>query len=280
VYYDLTEGIIIRLMLKAKVRHFRRSPGNMDAQIIQSERDEITTLFIRLKEFQQTAGVAEPNNPIISAPDKDAIDTWDHLSFDTLLREGETTPIKTNLPADIGPLPVEDQTIALPSNGNTSNIYRGLEVAHRISTADDQLNHIRNLIAEKSFQYSHVIRVSPRKGVTTRSRAAVKKLNNEIADHCRLYTRCRYSLLILGAEPSILTQYKVLNPIDVVGSTAVINPNQPGSTNIKLSWIWQTSARNVIWFAGTTNDPGRGSSDVADNVNSVAEDLPSLLECM
>jgi hypothetical protein len=243
----------------------------MDPQTIQSEREELTALFLQLKEMQQMAGVSEPNNPIISSSNKDSMDIWDHLAFDTVLSDAETTQTNTNNPsAAIGPLPIEDQIIALPSNGNTSEIYRALEVAHRISTAEDQLNHIRNLIADKSFQYSHVIRVSPRKGVTTRSRAAVRKLNNQIAEHCRLYTRCRSSLLILEADPSILSQYKILNPVDVVGSTAVINPNQPGSTSIKLSWIWQTSARNIIWFSGATYDSGRDMSD----------DHPSLVECL
>ena len=50
--------------------------------------------------------------------------------------------------------------------------------------ASEQLHHIQNLIAEKSFQFSHLIRVSPHKAVTTRARAAVKKLNDQIAEHC------------------------------------------------------------------------------------------------
>ena len=46
------------------------------------------------------------------------------------------------------------------------------------------------------------------------------------------------------------------------------SPNQPGSTTIKLSWIQQTSAKNILEFAR--------SNDSA----SLADDLPSLLECM
>jgi hypothetical protein len=263
-----------RLKLRAKLRHLRKNPGNIDLETIQSEREELTTLFIKLKQLQQVAGVAEPNAPNLSS--SETVDGWDDLAFDPVPISGEptssnseATPARSQIPTNVvGPVTIEDQIIALPSNGNTNEIYRNLEITHRISTSEDLLNHIRNLIAEKSFQFSHVIRVSPRKGVTTRARAAVRKLNNQIAEQCRFYTRCRSSLLILGADPSILSHFKVLNPTDVVASTAILNPNQPGSTSIKLSWIWQTSARNLLEFAGP-NDSA-----------TMADDIPSLLECM
>ena len=234
--------------------------------------------------MQQEAGVAEPNAPIISS--SEISDAWDDLAFDPVLPDADTTPISFvpepvsfqrqrshNPKHDIGPAPIEDQIIALCSNGNISANYRNLELSHRISSAEDQLNQIRNLIAEKSFQFSHVIRISPRKRVTTRARSAVKKLNNQIAEHCRFYARCRSSLVILGAEPAILSHFKVLNPVDVVGSTAVLNPNLPGSTKIKLSWIWQSSARNILAYTGLT------TPDTADDQNTPANDFPTLLEC-
>lgn len=265
--------IIFRLRLRAKVRHLRRNPGNIDLDIIQSDREELMSLFVKLKELQQVAAVAEPNAPNVSS--SETVDAWDDLAFDPVPNSGETlssnsdaTPASHITTTVIGPVRIEDQIIALPSNGNTNEIYRNLEIAHRMSMADDLLNRIRNLIAEKSFQFSHVIRVSPRKGVTTRARAAVKKLNNQIAEQCRFYTRCRSSLLILGADQSILSQFKVLNPSDVVASTAILNPNEPGSTTIKLSWIWQISSRNILDFAG------------GNDATTLADDVPSILECM
>jgi hypothetical protein len=74
--------------------------------------------------------------------------------------------------------------------------------------ADHHLDRIRELIAEKSFQYSHVIHCSPRKSVTTCSRAAIKKLNLEIAVQCRLYARCRAWIVRLGADPGIQTRLR------------------------------------------------------------------------
>jgi len=247
------------------------------------ERADLTALFAQLKQLQQIAGVAEPNASIIST--SETADAWDDLAFDPVLAEADTSTFNSeptrpatqsspNTSNDIGPVPIEDQIIALCSNGNTSIAYRNLEIKHRTLMADEQLHHIRNLIAEKSFQFSHVIRVSPRKAVTTRARAAVKKLNNQIAEHCRFYARCRSSLLLLQAGQSILSQFRILNPEDIVGSTTILKPNQPGSTKIKLSWIWQVSARNILLYAGQDPD------DMADYHNTAADDLPSLLECM
>jgi hypothetical protein len=244
----------------------------VDLEEIHTEREELTALFVQLKQVQQNAGVAEPNTSILGT--SDSVDVWDDLAFDPVSPGDELGPTSShsaqNNTRPITPVSIEDQLIAIPSNGNTSNVYRDLEITHRIKKADEELNNIRNLIAEKSFQFSHVIRVSPRKGVTTRSRAVVKKLNNQIAEHCRMYTRCRSCLLILGAESSILSHFQVLNPLDVSGSTAIINANEPGSTCIKLSWIWQTSARHIFGLTGL-ND-------------LLADDTPSnrtsLIECM
>lgn len=269
------------MKLKAKLRHLRRSPENIDPDVIQSERVELTTLFVQLKQMQQVAGVAEPNATII--PSSGTVDQWDDLAFDPVITDAESIipnseqiPSQSNLTHtnDIGPVSIEDQVIALCSNGNTSSNYRNLEITHRILMADEQLGHIRNLIAEKSFQFSHVIRVSPRKGVTTRARAIVKKLNNQIAEHCRFYARCRSSLQTLGADQSILSKFKVLNPVDIVGSTAILKPNAPRSTKIKLSWIWQSSARNIITYSGQSPEV------LADDPIFVADDPSSILECM
>ncbi|KAF8802066.1 hypothetical protein BYT27DRAFT_7008681, partial [Phlegmacium glaucopus] len=47
--------------------------------------------------------------------------------------------------------------------------------------------------------------------------------------------------------------FKVLTPADVKASTAIMNPNEPGSTRLTLSWLWQTAGghrwvRRVHWL--------------------------------
>ena len=279
--FGLSPNVIFRLKLKAKTRHLRRNPGYIALDNIQSDREELSTLFLKLKELQHVAGVAEPNAPVPTS--SDTVDPWDDLAFDTVATGTEEIPSSQTTPnsnSNIGPVRIEDQVIAIPSNGNTNANYRNLEISHRMSMAEEQLNHIRYLIAEKSFQFSHVIRVSPRKGVTTRARAAVRKLNNIIAEHCRFYSRCRAALQILLADAPILSRYRVLNPEDIVGSTVVLNPNQPGSTSIKLSWIWQTSSSHIVDFAGPLANAGRVARDLPLNSTIAADDLPSIMECM
>ena len=270
IHYMTNQPLFYRLKLKANVRHLRRSPGALDPMSIQSDREELSALFIQLNQIQREAGVAEPNSAVNAQ--SNPTDIWDDFAFDPIQEEAEPVPTTSSatarLPAE-GPIPIEDVVIPLPSNGNTSLVYRDLEISHRTSAADEQLNHIRNLIAEKSFQFSHVIRVAPRKGVATRSRAAVKKLNNEIAEHCRMYSRCRISLMTLGADESLLSRFKVLSPSDIAASTIIINPNDPGSTRISLSWIWQSSARHILAFTGQNNER-----------EMQADDHNSLLECM
>jgi hypothetical protein len=278
------------LKLKAKLRHSRRSPGGVDRQSIEADREELTALVIELKRLQQGAGVAETNASIAQSSANE--DAWDDLAFDPIESgagiipsSAEYSKVRAEVPKSnkmssylgpsstetLTPVPIENQLLCIPSNGNASSVHRQLELYHRISQADSQLNNIRNLIAEKSFQFSHVIRVSPRKGVTTRARATVKKINNQIAEHCRMYARCRECILILDADPTVLSRYQVLLPADIAGSTAVLNPNEPGSTSIKLSWIWQSSAF-YSEFGRSANDPNLDGG-------LMAEDPIRLLEC-
>ena len=165
IHYSIFQ--IFRLKLKAKIRNLRRNPGNIDLESIQSDQHNLSTLFLQLKQAQHVAGVEEPNALTVSI--SDTIDTWDDLVFDTVASSAETigpnlaeTPPYmdevTNTNKNIGPVPIEDQMVALPSNGCTSPRHRNLEIKHCVSVANEQLNHIWNLIAEKSFQFSHVIR--------------------------------------------------------------------------------------------------------------------------
>jgi hypothetical protein len=80
-------------------------------------------------------------------------------------------------------------------------------------------------------------------------------------------------MLILGAEPSIISRFQPLNLIDVVRSSAVLDPNEPGSTSIKLSWIWQTSTRHLIGFADANDE-------VDTYAGQRAETPANLLECV
>ena len=119
-------------------------------------------------------------------------------------------------------------------------MYRQVELQLRLKQADKSLQALRDTIADKSFQYSHVICVAPRKGVRTRAQATITKLNFQIALHCHVYAKCRAAIARLGTDEVVLNKYCILLKEDVKSSSAILNPNEPGSTRHQLSWIWQT----------------------------------------
>ena len=227
-----------RLEVQAKVRQLGRHPGITAQQAIESARQQLTALVEELKSAMHVAGVVEIHSN--TKPVQEPLAMWDEIVNEPVPGGPNTSDLIVE-PASTGPIQIEDQIIPLPSNGNVGAEYAQLELSHRISQADHHLTRIRDLIAEKSFQFSHVIRVAPRKSVNTRSRAEVKKLNLQISVHCRLYTQCRARLIQLGASPEIAKRFQVLTTIDVMASTAIVKPNEPGSTQLKLSWIWQSS---------------------------------------
>jgi hypothetical protein len=133
----------------------------------------------------------------------------------------------------------EMRSISIPSNWfSVDNIYRAIEVELRISQAERTLEVLRNLVADKSFQYSHGVRTAPRKAVKTRSRSSILTINHRIAFHCKVYARCRTALVKLKVDNGILTKYRTLSKDDIRISTTLLDPNKPGSTRVELSWIW------------------------------------------
>ena len=238
---------------------------------IERDRRQLTVLYLELRKAQQAANIMDSNNaPVIEV---DRLNIWDELEFgvkpndeDTPM-ELEVAPLPAPAPTGKSPPAIEDYLIPLPSNGNVDSHHSNLELSLRSSRAEHHLTRIRELIAEKSFQYSHVICNSPRKGPTTRSRSSIKKLNSEIALHCRLYSRCRAQLVILGGDQS---RFKVLTPADVKASTAIIKPNDFSSTRLKLSWIWETSGGHRFGLASA----GAGAAGASSCFDA------SLVECM
>lgn len=280
------------MLTQAKVRQLVRAPGSIEAESIEKDRETLTSLMSHLKQAQQLAGVKDVNGK--ESIDTELLEVWDDFIYEPVISTDQT-PAPAPAPATatssrqpplpVGPVPIEDQLISIPSNGNIDATHRDLECSHRISLAEQHLNQIRNLIAEKSFQFSHLQRVAPRKAVATRSRSAVNKLNQQIALHSRMYSRCRSRLVSLDADSDTLSRLRNLSPSDVGASTAIINPNEPGSSSIKLSWIWQTAGGHRFGLAG--NDyvgagAGAGRSFSAGAGGDAGDDLRSrerLIEC-
>jgi hypothetical protein len=138
----------------------------------------------------------------------------------------------------------EHKPLHLPSSHITApnQPLRQAELTLRIKQATRYLAALRNAIAEKSFQYSHIMRSAPSKGVRTRSRSAISKISERISQYSRVYSRARAAIGRLGADEKTLNQFKLLQREDLKASTAILKPNLPGSSTLRLSWIWETGA--------------------------------------
>lgn len=150
-------------------------------------------------------------------------------------------PIPMPVPDDDEGIFVERRPLPLPSTClEAGHPLRAIELEFRKDQAACYLKALREVIAEKSFYYSHVIRMAPSKGVKTRARSVIAKLNEKIALYGRIYARCRMVMVLLGADDRTLATYRVLLREDLKASTAIRDPNQPGASSLRLSWIWQT----------------------------------------
>jgi hypothetical protein len=223
-----------------------------DQEVVEEKRNALVAMFVHLKDLQTSAGIIENTaneNPILD--DETEYDEYDEETVSA------TITVIT---------PIERKVIILPSNGNVVTNHADLEITFRKRQAHSQLVHLRDLIADISFQFSHVIRGQIRKKIRTRSQKRVKSLHNELTLHARIYTRCRNHLVALNCGQSILAQFRVLTREDLKASTAILDPNKSGSTSIQLSWIWHSGK----WLLMNDNALDRPDPDSDNSSGPVA----------
>lgn len=257
--------IAYRIDVQDKVRRLGKAPRQDDLDVVERLREALVGLMRQLQEFQFLAAI-----PLVSLPPGSTManeSEFDDFADAFMVPPEDLTVADNNLNE---PIPIERQTIPLPSNGNISLDLQQLEIAARLKIADQQLERLRDLIAEMSFQYSHVIRPAPRKSMRLRGHAKVCSLHHEVIHHARIYSRCRSSLIKMDCDPIVLAQYPALTKIDLQASTAILNPNTPGSSNVQLSWLWYTGRNRSMAFAAGMPFP-------ADAAATATQDV--ILEC-
>ncbi|KAF8958979.1 hypothetical protein BDZ97DRAFT_1667832 [Flammula alnicola] len=116
--------------------------------------EALAPLLVKLKQLKEAAEITDKR------PEMPSIDE-DEAEFDEAAEEisGEETPAPTLPSTDM--IPVERQQLSLPSNGNVGGDLKHVEISARKKQAHAQLNRLRELVADISFQYSHVIRAAP-----------------------------------------------------------------------------------------------------------------------
>lgn len=236
-----------RIDLQDRLRRLRRNPREEDMKQVEQLRSSLNAEFAMLDALQRSVpDISGSFGMILDKEEPSAFDDLDdeNPTFDEESTFDNQSTFELHLPASVGGVvPVESRMLPMPSTCSVAHPpHRVLELTLRSRQALRHLNALRGAIADKSFQYSHVIRVAPRKSVRTRARSAITKLNNVISFHCRAYSKCRSAMENLNADNGFLSTFRVLSKEDVKCSTALLDPNTPGSSTLRLSWIWKTGS--------------------------------------
>ncbi|KAF8169238.1 hypothetical protein BJ912DRAFT_862222 [Pholiota molesta] len=223
-----------------EIQYLNRQHG-ADIEKIQKLRHALTPLVATLNELQLVAGVFQTRHQS-GHEMNDSLSNWDNLDNGTASDSASSSPAEGE---DGDGNPVESVELCIPSNGNVPDTYANVELQIRKNQAMTDLNLIRDLVADMSFRWTEDVRKGSRKEVRTRGRAALKDREKALSLRCQIYTRCRSRLVALGADPQTLQQFRVLTKADTKCSTAVLTPNMPGSTTVKLSWIWHSVTQHT-----------------------------------
>jgi hypothetical protein len=234
-----------RIDIQQRLRRSARDSRDADRHKLETLQRSLASLLVELNRLQTAAGVF-PSAQLATRSDDDVWDDWDNIV--EILDEGNApeTPSSPSATPTSEESDNETQKLHIPSNHNVTPTHDAIELELRINQAKIHLIQLRELIAEKSSQYSDIIRAAPRKGVRTRARGTVKGINFRISFHCQVYSHCRSQMIQLGADEELLRRFQQLRKDDIKSSTAILRPNIPGSTTLHLSWIWQDVTRHIL----------------------------------
>lgn len=248
-----------RLELQDRVRRLEKEPQEEEKLQVDQQRIALSAEFEVLEEYLRRSIAADGNKTVIDVPGikkkfDDVHDDFNDLDIEV---PPTTTPSADNgVPSaatssadNISPpsinlenLKPETRSIILPSTCLApDHPLSKLELVYRQRQAKRYIMALQNVIAEKSFQYTNIIRAAPRKSVVTRARNSVSKLNTKITFFAKIYCRSRAALERLTEDEDILQRFRILTKPDLKASGAIRDPNTPGSSTVRLSWIWQMS---------------------------------------
>jgi hypothetical protein len=174
-----------RIDLQDKVCRLTKDPREEARSEVERLRQRLTSEFLVLHTYPNALNVSGASLSLgTGEADPSAFDNLDDDS-------NETEPdSERHIRVDVELLPPEQKSIVLPSTHLPIGHALGKkELAPRIKQATRYPAAIREAVAEKSFQYSHIMRKAPSKSVKTWSRASILKLNHRIALCCRVYGR-------------------------------------------------------------------------------------------
>ena len=224
-------------------------------------------MLVRLKHLQDEAGVTARASARGEVAE-------DEARFEEVAEVAEVAePGDPSPSSDI--LTVEREQLTIPSSGNVDgNDLREIEICLRVKQAQRQINRLREIVADISFQYTHVIPEAVRKSPRTAAHKRIKALHNQRSFNARIYARCRNKLIALNCDQQVLRVFRVLTREDLHASSEIHSPNSLGSSKLKLSWIWQTGR----WYLFRRDPDAEPDTEAANNPDQIT-DPATLLEC-
>ena len=180
-----------RIDVRDRVKRLQKEPREESRLEVERLRQALTIDLIRLQSLQSNLNHTESTEP--EEPYTESFDMSDEVE-DTE-PSGPNQLLEESDPDRLALLP-EHRPLHLPSSHYTTNHpLRLAELDLRIKQATQYLVALRNAIAEKSFQYSHVLRSAPTKGARTRSRSVILKISERISQYSRVYCRARAAMV-------------------------------------------------------------------------------------
>ena len=230
-----------RIDIQDRVKRLKNDPREEARLEVERLRQCLTTDLILLQSSQPAFDQQVTLPPNIY----DAEDSFDDIEDEDQEPDADADAA-SQLPQADDVTQLEQKSLHLPSSHlpNEHPLCQS-ELFLRIKQASRCLAAIREAVAEKSFQYSHVIRSAPSNAVQTRSRGVVRRISEQICYFSKVYCRARSAMCRLGANDQIMSTFRELKRVDVKASTAILDPNIPGSSSLCLSWIWETGSRNA-----------------------------------
>lgn len=139
----------------------------------------------------------------------------------------------------------ELQTLSLPSTQSITplspphlRILVDWQLQLEQGQANDALHKLRLAIGHKSFLFREKVRKAENYDKRTRAYDDVRNFQMVISHHADVYSACRQAMIDLGADEEAMKPYQELKKEHLKTDTAVVNPNERGQRNYKLSWIW------------------------------------------
>ena len=226
--------------MRDQVKRLELEPREEEKKDIEHKRQLLAAEFELLEAYQRRAVAATGELDAY----KDGENDFDNLDQDIIIEiSTSSTPSSSSTAAEaVESISPENRSLLIPSTClPEEHPLRQVELRLRKGQANRYLTALREIIAAKSFQYTHVVRAAPRKNVITRARNTILQLNHKISFYAKVYDRCRDALIRLAADTNTLQIFQKLTKQDLKASSAIMDPNTPGSTSLSLSWIWQVS---------------------------------------